>query len=681
VIFVSLVPTLLRSSDVPLEKQQLRLLSSVLVAIGGAANLPAGLEVALAEIARATQWPCVQIWFPDEARGVLVCARQWHGDPAQHRALREASLALDIPRGEGLIGAVWTTGAAAWIRDLGLEREVLRSDVAIACGLAAAIAVPVTGAGGVVAVLELFTARARDEDEPLLAMIGAIAAQLGAAIERKRAEDALRASEMRFRSVTRTAQDAIICADTDGDITLWNPAARAIFGWSEDEILGRPLTTIMPERLRDAHREGLARLLATSIPRVIGKTISLIGLTRDGVELPIELSLSMWTAGGEIGFTAIVRDTTERRRIEQRLALADRMASVGQLASGVAHEINNPLAYVIANLGAAVEQAPPELRAILDETREGAERIRKIVRDLKSFARPDEETLGPVELPRVLDLACNMAANEIRHRAQLVKDYGDAPLALGNESRLGQVFVNLLVNAAHAIPEGHADQNEIRIVTDATADGRVVIEVRDTGLGIPGDARPHIFEPFFTTKPVGVGTGLGLAICHGIVTSLGGEIELEDQRPRGTIVRVILPAPREPTIERPAMELTAVAPRRGRVLVVEDEPQIARTLRRLLEREHDVTIATDGRAALDAVRADDAFDVILCDLMMPAMTGMDLHDELARTDPALADRMIFLTGGAFTTRARDFLDAVPNARIDKPFEPAALRALVRSRIR
>jgi CheY-like chemotaxis protein len=208
-----------------------------------------------------------------------------------------------------------------------------------------------------------------------------------------------------------------------------------------------------------------------------------------------------------------------------------------------------------------------------------------------------------------------------------------------------------------------------------------MVEVRDTGAGIPDEVRAHIFEPFFTTKPIGVGTGLGLAICHGIVTALGGDIDLEPNGARGTIVRVVLPASSDEAGEVAAAAPALASPRRGRILIVEDEPFIARTLKRLFG-EHDVAIAGDGRAALAALRAAPApFDVILCDLMMPGMNGMDLHDELARTTPEVAERIIFLTGGAFTPRARDFLERVANPRIEKPFDPAALRALVRERMR
>src|SRR4029079_12566875 len=185
--------------------------------------------------------------------------------------------------------------------------------------------------------------------------------------------------------------------------------------------------------------------------------------------------------------------------------------------------------------------APDEAGEGLAEARQGAERVRNIVRDLRVFARGDEEQSGPVALRRVLDSSINIAWNEIRHRARLVKDYGDTPMVEANESRLGQVFLNLLLNAAHAISEGETERNEIRVSTRTDGRGHAIIEIRDTGGGIPPDIRDRIFDPFFTTKAAGEGTGLGLWICSGILSALGGEISVDSDVGRGSTFRVMLP--------------------------------------------------------------------------------------------------------------------------------------------
>jgi CheY-like chemotaxis protein len=275
-----------------------------------------------------------------------------------------------------------------------------------------------------------------------------------------------------------------------------------------------------------------------------------------------------------------------------------------------------------------------------------------------------------------------MAWNEIRHRARLDKSYGPVPEVEANESRLGQVFLNLLVNASQAIPEGAAEQQVIRIATRTDAAGRAVVEISDTGPGIPADVFPRLFTPFFTTKPVGVGTGLGLSICHRIITGLGGEIVAESAPGKGALFRVILPPAQSASAAAEVVAQTvAPATRRGHVLIVDDEAVLARSLSRALTHEHDVVVVTRAEQALARIAAGERFDVILCDLMMPQMTGMQLHDAIAPLAPDQAKAMVFLTGGAFTPEAQAFLTRVVNPRFDKPFDVAALRSAVNEMVR
>jgi CheY-like chemotaxis protein len=217
----------------------------------------------------------------------------------------------------------------------------------------------------------------------------------------------------------------------------------------------------------------------------------------------------------------------------------------------------------------------------------------------------------------------------------------------------------------------------IRLVTGMDAAGRVVVEVRDTGSGVPVELLGRIFEPFFTTKPVGVGTGLGLSICHNIVSSLGGEITVENQSGQGACFRVALwPAPQE-SGARPAAPRTAGG-RRGRLLVIDDEPSVGAAVGRLLAAEHEVVTVSVAREALACFEQGERFDVILCDLMMPEMPGTELYAAIAALAPDQAERIVFMTGGAFTSRAREFLAHVPNLRVDKPFDSENLRAVIRT---
>jgi CheY-like chemotaxis protein/two-component sensor histidine kinase len=377
-----------------------------------------------------------------------------------------------------------------------------------------------------------------------------------------------------------------------------------------------------------------------------------------------------------------------------QLTLSDRMASIGTLAAGVAHEINNPLACVLANLDLVsrdVQRLAQKLGVMtefgevfeeLRDAREGAERIRNIVRDLRIFSHSDEEKTGPVDIHRVLDSTLRMAWNEIRHRARLVKNYGSTPPVEASEARLGQVFLNLVVNAAQAIAEGKAQDNEIRVSTSTDSAGRATIEIVDTGPGMPPEVLCRLFTPFFTTKAVGVGTGLGLSICHRIITSFGGSIEVTSEVGKGTTFRISLLASHA-KVSKVALDVAVdvAALRRGRILVVDDEPLIGKALQRSMCEEHEVVALTSASQALEAITTGDRFDVILCDLMMPQMTGMDLHDALVRVAPEQARRMIFLSGGEFTERARAFIDTTSNQRLEKPFDIRQLRALINDRIR
>jgi len=374
-------------------------------------------------------------------------------------------------------------------------------------------------------------------------------------------------------------------------------------------------------------------------------------------------------------------------------ALSDRLSSASALAAGIAHELNNPLAYVSANLSFLAERttrvveilsgaAPTpddadlavQLHEAMREARSGAERMRTVVRDLKTFARGDDERRVPVDLRPVLDSCVNVAWSEISRRARLARDLEAVAPVLGDEARLSHLFLNLLLNAAQAIPEGRPDDHELGIATRTLPDGRISVVIRDTGAGIAPEHLPRIFDPFFTTKAPGVGTGLGLSICHAVVAAMGGEIQVESAVGRGSTFRVLL-APADRPVEIAEPRTRPPEPGRARVLVVDDEPLVGTVLRRTLG-DHDVTVVESARAALDRLSAGERYDVILSDLLMPGMSGMDLFHELSGLDPSHARRMVFLTGGAFTAAAREFLDRERVECLEKPFELEVLRAIV-----
>ncbi|HEY2511743.1 MAG TPA: response regulator, partial [Polyangiaceae bacterium] len=366
--------------------------------------------------------------------------------------------------------------------------------------------------------------------------------------------------------------------------------------------------------------------------------------------------------------------TIERKRLQATLVETERLASLGTLAAGIAHEINNPLAFVMANLGfvaQAVEALPigdvSQIRDALTETVAGCERIRTIVRDLQLFSRKREDDNREVDVRRVLDSSANIVMSEIRPRARLTRHYDDVPPLEVSEARLGQVFLNLVLNAAQAIPEGDAANNEIRL--SARTEGRyVVVEVRDTGAGIPPEVRGRIFDPFFTTKPIGVGTGLGLSISHRIISAMGGEVTVDSVPGRGSTFQVRLPRSLPSSRRQPVARVhEAPLPRRARLLVIDDEELIGTTLARILGPSHDVEVVTNPDRGVERIVRGDRFDLILCDLMMPQRSGMDVHAAILEASPDQAARMLFLTGGAFSDAAREFLSDHEHDVLEKPF--------------
>ncbi|WP_225408710.1 PAS domain S-box protein [Stigmatella hybrida] len=507
---------------------------------------------------------------------------------------------------------------------------------------------------------------------------------------RKTAEQELRRQALIFESL----YDGVVITDLRGHIIDWNPSAERMFGRGKAQAVGQTLFSVLhpgepdPLTLPMLHAlEGEGRWTGeVEFRRKDG-----MGCCCESVAVPLRDA-----EGRAIAYILVHRDVTERKHLQARLVMSDRLASLGTLGAGVAHEINNPLAYMLVNLHlihGGLERLRPavssgtveQLQQIARETTEGAERIASIVQDLKVFARGEQETrLGPVDVSRSVELACKMADNLVRHRARLVTEFEPVAMVEASESRLCQVFLNLLLNAAQAIPEGEpADKHLITVRIRAQAPDQVVVRVEDTGVGMTPEVLARVFDPFFTTKSVGEGTGLGLSICHGIVESMGGTISAESEPGRGSSFRVVLRTVtgRAEDVTRPLALLPARVPAapRARVLVVDDEPNVTLALQRSLGSEHEVSAANSAADALRLLGQDACFDVILCDVMMPGMTGMDLYAEVGRVVPQMAERIIFMTGGAFTPRAQAFLRHVSNPKLDKPLNLEELRVLVNRR--
>lgn len=505
-----------------------------------------------------------------------------------------------------------------------------------------------------------------------------------------RAEESVRRSERNFRTLIDGAPIATF-VHREGQFVYLNRAAVAMLGFTDtNQIVGTLVFDYVHPDGRDDLRGRMQVLPAQGSASFEGLKL----LRADGATLVVEGQAMLLDYDGQPCHVVMCQDVTERDTVFARIAMADRMLSIGTLAAGVAHEINNPLAYIATNLELLAAELPhlhltnssrltdATLLRLVSDAREGVSRVNAIVRDLRSLSRPEEQKYGPVDVTAVLTTSLKMANNEIRHRARVFQDYEpDLPPVEGEASKLGQVVINLLLNAAQAIVDGDANQNEISIRASTTDDGRHVrIDIGDTGIGIPSSIIGRIFDPFFTTKEPGSGTGLGLAISHQIVRSMGGDITVESKAGVGSTFSLVLPVANGETREQ-VRERRSVPRFTRRVLIVDDEAAVGRSLQMLLAPETDVVAVLSADDALAQLASGDPFDAILCDLMMPHNSGMQLYEQITVSRPEYLSRIIFMTGGAFTPQARAFLAKLDRPHLEKPFSEQELRDAIASALR
>jgi signal transduction histidine kinase/ActR/RegA family two-component response regulator len=512
-----------------------------------------------------------------------------------------------------------------------------------------------------------------------------------------------------FQDPNQTQLDAIpigACRIArDGAVLASNALARAFLEFEFDPRR-RGYTERLPNKPLSAEHEPLRAAdlpwyrafqeikpqanVTLGLPRPDGVCWVLVSVTPDfsraaGTSSAL-LTLTDVTAGKEASDALRDADRTLRRTIssvsnlQDQLARSEHMASLGLMAAGVAHEINNPLSYILSNLSFAAERAiDHESRLALREALEGAGRVRDIVRDLKTLSRMEaEDELKPVDARNAVDAALKLAFEEVRHRAKIQRHFSEVPQVLGDETRLVQVMLNLVTNAAQSIAPGAPDDNQISVEVKLAESGadEVEIVVTDTGAGISAAHLPKVFEPFFTTKPAGEGTGLGLSICHRLVHAMGGHIHVSSQESKGSRFSVFLcVAAPYGELEAPVSDQVPSSLRRLRLLIVDDEVMVARAAQRVFEGQFKVDIALDGKAALEKLAHLD-YDVVLCDVMMPGLSGLDVYRQVRLENEALAARFVFATGGLFNQELSDSVKRLSNMIVEKPFDAKALRRVI-----
>ncbi|HSM93050.1 MAG TPA: ATP-binding protein, partial [Anaeromyxobacteraceae bacterium] len=358
--------------------------------------------------------------------------------------------------------------------------------------------------------------------------------------------------------------DGLGIFEEDGRIAWANAAASRFYGAPPGELVGRRAWEFFPSGTLEKWRDKWRRFSVTGVAVEEQRTRA-----PDGRVIPWEVSVALVDAVGRRLAVAAMRDVTDRQRASEAL----RLAGIGTLAAGVAHEINNPLASVVGNLALLRERlasirergGSTELTRFVDEwlepivdAEDGARRVREVVAELRVFARA-EAGRGPVDVARAMRSALSLAQSEIQHRARLLTRISDVPSVRGSEGRLAQAFANVLVNAARAIPEGASQENEIRVEV-RERDGEVVAEIADSGIGMGREIRERIFEPFFTTRGIGEGSGLGLAVTHAIVSAMNGRIDVDSAPGAGTRIRIVLPVDRDAPRAAPTKTPATAAP-------------------------------------------------------------------------------------------------------------------------
>lgn len=513
----------------------------------------------------------------------------------------------------------------------------------------------------------------------------------------RRAAQEIADSEARYRTLVEHAPEAVVVLDmTAGHFVDCNARAEGLFRRVRQHLLRCDMIGLSPELQPDG-RKSVAALQAHINAAQHGDSpfFEWTFLDSHGNSIRCEVRLvglpgttTRLVRASIVDISERLQREQERRELQKRLDGAERLAGIGAVAAGVAHEINNPLVYILNNLdfvlrkdarGAISEAA----RDALTEAQNGALRVRDVVRDLRTFARVESEVKSPLDVRAVMDASINIASSDLLHRARIVKDYRDTAQVIADPSRLGQVFLNLIVNAMQALPDGSPSEQLIRITVRPSEDGAwVLASVEDSGHGIPTDRLERIFEPFYTTKPIGKGTGLGLSISRNIVTSFGGHIEVRSELGKGSTFTIALPVSEAQAISSPSAAQSPEAPISTRplsILVLDDDVMVARSIARTLGTQHQVTVCTRGGEALSLI-AERGYDLVFCDVMMPEMSGLEFLSRLSAVRPELASRVVFMTGGLFIPDLRDRLSEVPNICIAKPFQPEAVLDAVRRSI-
>jgi two-component system NtrC family sensor kinase len=528
--------------------------------------------------------------------------------------------------------------------------------------------VPISRRGERIGAVTVATKERREFTAADLERVEAMGDLVSVALENAELVETLRQAEWRFRTLFRVAPDAVLTVLQSGRIREANDAVRDITGVDPLQVVGRAVTDFVAAGDRDRLRSALAATFTGTPTRIeAGFEAESRGAAARRL---VALAMTRLPEADPPSVLVVGRDITSDREMRVRLMESDRLAAVGELVAGVAHEVNNPLSSISAFAQLLLRDGglTAAQRESIDVIRSETQRASHVVKDLLAFARRSEASREPLDLNSLLSRTLRLRGYQLTStKVQLETDLApELPAVIGDARQLQQVFLNLVTNAIQAMaPLGGG----MLFVTTRYEQPRVVVEMRDTGPGIPDSARAHIFEPFFTTKGEGEGTGLGLSVSYGIVTAHGGTIEVATTSSAGTTFRVSLPAVEEQPADQPVPEASTI-PRRSplaglRVLLIDDEPTLRSGIQAFGQlRGFTVLAAESGLQGLDMIRTSQV-DAIVCDLRMPGMDGAAFHERLRRDRPGLAARTVFITGDVVAGGGRTTTHRQPV--LSKPF--------------
>jgi len=581
-----------------------------------------------------------------------------------------------FPVSTSAMGRVVRTAAAWWTADA--QQSAAEDDLPLADGARAVVVIPLQRRGECIGAIMLVARAPRSFTESELSHVEAMADLLSVALANADLLETLRKAEWRFRTLFRVAPDAVLTLFASGRIAEANDAVRDILGLYPAQVVGRTLEEFVTEEEIARFRAELGKVLGGAPTRLE------LHLRHEAGIRVVALAARLLPETDPPMILILGRDMTAEREMRARLAETERLAAVGELVAGVAHEVNNPLctisafAQLLQRDGAITADQRESVDIIASETM----RASQVLRDLLTFARRSESDSAAIQVNELIERTMRLRSYEMSSLGIATEQTlaNELPMVQGDPRQLQQVLLNLVTNAIQAMePLGGGS---LRVATRRHED-RVLIEVADTGPGIPAEARAHVFEPFFTTKRDG--TGLGLSVSYGIVAAHGGSISIAHTGPGGTMFRVTLPATEDVEVREdaapPAPDASA-SPLSGiHMLFVDDELALHRGIRSYARRRgFRVITVPDGAAALDAARRS-RFDVVVCDLRMSGIDGPAFYEVLRREHPALALRTLFITGDLVSASSRAFLESAGQPVLAKPFDLDRLEVSVASLLR